>query len=182
MREWDHGIQMQHGTHSGAVHDLRIEGNEVTAVELTGATGPGGEGNMVRDLDVRGNGGGVALLAGTAGAEVHRLALTGNTGEHLLVHDSGGNRLEGNVIAGEGGGDLGIELANADGNALLGNVVADTSDGGLEIGEGSDGNRIEGNVLTGTGDAGISVDLARPTASPATRCGRCPTAGSPCPG
>jgi CSLREA domain-containing protein len=77
------------------------------------------------------------------------------------------NRVDGNVIAGNGGSGVRIETASARSNAIINNKIGTLSDGttprgnasyGVYVTSGANGNRIEANTIAGNALDGVAIE------------------------
>ncbi|WP_432937985.1 right-handed parallel beta-helix repeat-containing protein [Kribbella sp. CA-253562] len=153
VQEFDHGVQLTAGTALGIVRGLAVRLNQETGIQLTDADG-GGNGNIVRENTLAGNGSGISLEGGTQGAAVLRNTIGGSTRQGLQVLASSGNTLEGNTVTGSS--ETGLLLDAAGNNTMVSNSVIASAKTAILVQAGSNANRLEGNTVR-DGESGIQL-------------------------
>jgi hypothetical protein len=146
-----------------------VQGNYIGTVASGGGALPNGLG--IGLYDAAGN-----MIGGTAPGAGN--LISGNTGDGMLIDNSGGNNaspnaLLGNTIGSHSGGGVplpngaaGVHIQNSAGNQVgstaagAGNIIAFNNGGGVRLDNGSpasNGNSIRGNSIFG--NVGLGVDL-----------------------
>ncbi|MCX6463890.1 MAG: right-handed parallel beta-helix repeat-containing protein [Pseudonocardiales bacterium] len=158
------GVQLTAGTTWTTVEDMTLLRNVIAGVQLADAD-DGRNGNTVRDNDIRLNGTGIEVLAGSENSTFTGNTLTGNLGLAMYLYESSGHLIEANTVSGLTGDPLldsdgGIELESSSRNRILATTLSDTGDAAIHLREGSNDNLVQGNLVTRSSDSGITVDAS----------------------
>jgi parallel beta-helix repeat protein len=169
------GLQILHFLHNGVVIDSGASDNQIGGI----GAGEGNvlSGNGARGIDLHGPGTDDNVVRGNyIGLAADGLTAKGNTWQGIQVYNGAqGNRIEQNVISGNGGNGIALNDSDTMGNTIIGNYIGVDASGalavanganGIQVAQGAHGNQIggslagEGNVISGNQWNGIQlIDL-----------------------
>ena len=150
ISEFDVGVQLNAGADDGIASSLVLLSNEVAGVQVGG-----GDGTIVRDTEVTGNGTGILVLAGSAGTVIAGATVSGSLLDGIRLDGATGTRIENAAVGGSS--ELGLAISASTGSIVADSTFTANSGGGIGIELASHDTRLETNLITGSGSTGIAI-------------------------